>query len=128
MTAPGLFTALLGRHPPLDAALPEMSEIDVEDLISRTELGGMLRAADVHRGGRLRICFGAVDVRVCGCVQDEVGVAEVGRRRECHVPVGASQGARTGERLCQRSAELPARARYEDVSRSERIGDVVLHR
>jgi len=31
LTAPGLFTVLLGRHPPLDAALPEMSEIDVED-------------------------------------------------------------------------------------------------
>ena len=88
----------------------------------------MLRAADVHCGGRLGICFGTVDVRVRGCVQDEVGVAEIGRRRKCHVPVGASQAASTGERFCERSAELPAGARYEDVSRSERIGDVVLHR
>ena len=42
------------------------------------------------------------------------------------VPVGARETARARERLDERGAELAARARYDGVSRAERIGDVVL--
>jgi hypothetical protein len=42
------------------------------------------------------------------------------------VPVFARQAASTGECLEQGGAELAAGAGYDDVSRAERIGDVVL--
>jgi hypothetical protein len=85
----------------------------------------MLRAADVHGSRALRIRFGPVDVRPRGGVQDEIDLAEHGRRHR-HVPVGVRQPARAGERLEQRCAELAAGAGYDDASRAERIGDDVL--
>ena len=106
----------------------------VEDVVGReaheglAELGDVLRPADVDRRCRLRVGFGAVDVRVGGGVQDELDRTEAAWRREGHVPVGVRKAACSGERLEQRRAELPARAGYDDVSRSERIGDVVLQR
>jgi hypothetical protein len=42
------------------------------------------------------------------------------------VPVGARQAERARKGLDERGAELAAGARYDDVSRAERIGDVVL--
>jgi hypothetical protein len=88
----------------------------------------VLRAADVHRGGALRIILGSVDVRPRRGVQDEIDVAERRRCRMLDVPLRARQPARAGKRLGQGSAELPAGARYDDVSRADRIGDVVLQR
>jgi len=44
------------------------------------------------------------------------------------VPVCARESARAGKRLDQRRAELARGARYDDASRAERIGDVVLQR
>ena len=88
----------------------------------------MLRAADVRCGGALWIVFGPVDVRPCRCVQNEIDTAERWGRRMLDVPFCARQPARAGKRLGQGSAELPAGARYDDVSRADRIGDVVLQR
>jgi hypothetical protein len=85
----------------------------------------VLCAADVHGSCTLRIGLGAVDVCPRGGVQDEIELAERGRRHR-HVPVGMRQATRAGERLEQRGAELPARAGYDDASRAERIGDDVL--
>jgi hypothetical protein len=59
-------------------------------------------------------------------VQDEIDTAERRRRRMLDVPLCARQPARARERLEQRGAELAAGARYDDVSRADRIGDVVL--
>ena len=87
----------------------------------------MLRAADVHCGCALRIGFSAVYIRPRSSVEHELDLAEIGRRQR-DVPLCTSQAARTGKRLEQRRAELAAGAGYEDVSRSERIGDFVLHK
>jgi len=88
----------------------------------------VLRAADVHRGRALRVGLGAVDVRPRRGVQNEVDRAEPARRRRGDVPARARQAERAGERLEQRGAELAAGAGYDDASRSDRIGDVVLQR
>ena len=109
----------------------------VEDVVRRerderrAERRDVRRAADVHRGGALRIALGAVDVGPGRGVQDDV--------RRSSSPAGAgsvtSQSARVsarafGERLGERRAELAAGARYEHaaMSRSERIGSLVLQR
>src|SRR5262249_52788537 len=109
----------------------------VEDVVGgvvdqrQTELGDMARAADVDRGGILRVCLGAVHVGPGGGVQDELS-RETGRREGGDVPVGARQreDVVSGERLLQRTPELTTRAGDQDsaVSRSDRIGDLVLHR
>ena len=90
----------------------------------------MLHASDIHRGRLLRIVLGAVDVGPRGRVQNEVGL-ERRRRRERDVPVGARQRPRVRERLGERVAELATRARDHSAarwSRSDKIGDRVLHR
>jgi hypothetical protein len=53
-----------------------------------------------------------------------------GRRRFRNVPVLVADGDYLvrGEGFLQRSAELAARARDQDASRSDRIGDCVLQR
>ncbi len=71
----------------------------------------MLRPADVHRGGLLRVVLGAVDIRPRRRVQDERRRAERCRRRQRHVPVGSREPTRVGERLEQRVAELARRRR-----------------
>ena len=93
----------------------------------------MLRAADVDRGGALRVVLGAVHVRPGRGVQHELGHEREGRRRKGHVPAGVVQGEHVlaRERLLERVAELAARAGDQDaaaVSRGERIGDRWLHR
>ena len=87
----------------------------------------MLRAADVDGGRALRVVLGAVDVRPRRRVQHEIDGAER-RRRERRRPSRRASAARARERLEQRRAELPARAGYDDASRADRIGDVVLQR
>jgi hypothetical protein len=106
--------------------------LSVEDVVRRevderhAEIGDVLRAADVRRGGSLRIVLGSVDVRP-GCrVQNEIDVAERRGRRMLDVPLGACQSTRAGKRLGESAAELAAGAGYDDASRAERIGDVVL--
>jgi hypothetical protein len=70
-----------------------------------------------------------VDVRPRRSVQDEVGSLETRRRRELDIPVPACKCDRVRKLLGERTAELAARAGDQDpLSRSERIGDVVLQR
>ena len=69
----------------------------VEDVVGRVvderraERGRVLRPADVHRRGALRVVLGAVDVRPRGGVQDELGRRLERRRRQRDVPVGARE-------------------------------------
>ena len=86
----------------------------------------MLRAADVRCGGALWIVFGPVDVRPCRCVQNEIDTAERWGRRMLDVPFCARQPACAGKRLDERRAELAACSGYDDASRADRIGDLVL--
>jgi hypothetical protein len=86
----------------------------------------VLRAADIRRGGTLRIVLGSVDVRPCGRVQNEIDAAERRGRRMLDIPLCTCQPTRAGKRLGESAAELAAGARYDDASRAERIGDVVL--
>ena len=98
----------------------------VEDVVRRerderrAELGHMLRPADVHRGGLLRIVLGRVDIRPGGGMQDERRASPEPRRRQRHVPVGARQPARLGKRLEQRVPELAGRACDEGAVRGTR--------
>jgi len=85
----------------------------------------VLRATDVRRSCALRIRLRTVDIGPGRRVQDEIDVAER-RRRMLDVPFFARQAARASERLEQGGAELAAGTGYDDVSRAERIGDVVL--
>jgi len=88
-------------------------------------------SADVHSRRALRVVLRAVHVGPGGGVQHEPDVAEPGRRRMRHVPLLAGERARVREDLGERPAELPPGAGYEDAavaSRSDRIGDDVLHR
>src|SRR5256885_7695024 len=75
------------------------------------------------------VLLGAVDVRPSGCMEDDLGL-DVGRRQR-DVPVGARQRERTvsDELLVKRAAELTPRSGDQDsiASRSDRIGDFVLH-
>ena len=87
----------------------------------------MLSAADVHGRRLLRIRLRRVDVGPRGRVENEVDRRER-RRRQRDVPLRMGQPARAGERLEQRRAELAGGAGYDDVSRSDRIGDVVLQK
>ena len=57
---------------------------------------------------------------------DARAVAE--RRRARNVELLARARVPLGKDLRERAAELAARSRYEDASRSERIGDRVLQR
>jgi hypothetical protein len=68
----------------------------------------VLRAADVDRGGALRIGLGTVDVGPCGGMQDEVDRPEPGRRRRADVPVAERDPSDLviRERLDKRLAEL----------------------
>jgi hypothetical protein len=59
-------------------------------------------------------------------MQDEIHLAERRRRGMLDIPVCARQSARAWKRLDERRAELAGGARYDDASRVERIGDVVL--
>jgi hypothetical protein len=86
----------------------------------------VLRTADVRRGGALRIVFGSIDVRPRGRVQKEIDAAKRWGRRMLDVPLRARQPTRAGKRLDQRRAELAARPGYDDASRADRIGDLVL--
>jgi len=87
------------------------------------------RAAEVDRRRLLGMLFGPVDVRPGGGVQDEVGMFELRGRRELDVPLVAAEGTRLWKFVRQRAAELPGGAGDQDpLSRSERIGDVVLQR
>ena len=107
----------------------------VEDVVGRevdergAELGRVLRAADVHGRGRPA---GRPPRRRRPSTPRRAARGRPRRERPAAgtstSQLGARQAARAGERLEERRAELAARAGYEDVSRSERIGDVVLHR
>ena len=89
----------------------------------------MLRAADVHCGGALRIGLGAVDVGPRRRVQHEVDLAELGGGGSVtSQSARVSAATRSGNASSERGPELAAGARYDDVSRAERIGDVVLQR
>jgi len=85
----------------------------------------VLRTADVGLGRVLRVRLRAVDVGPGSRVQDEIDVAQR-RRGVLDVPVFPPQAARIGEGIEQRCAELAAGAGYDDASRAERMGDVVL--
>ncbi len=114
----------------------------VEDVVARerhereTECGDIRRPADVHGSSALGIVLGTVDVGPRGRMEDEVERWQLGRR-ERHVPVGVGECQQfvAGERLLQRTAELPAGPRYENaaseqaaLSRGERVGVWLLHR
>lgn len=72
--------------------------------------------------------FGQVDVRPRGGVQNEVGRLELWGR-QLDVPLLPPERERLRELLRERAAELPGRAGDQDpLSRSDRIGDVVLQR
>ena len=85
----------------------------------------MLGPADVDRRCVLRIRLGTIDVRPGRGMQDEVDVAEIGRRVR-DVPVGPGQPPCSRKRLDERAAELAAGAGYDDVSRADSSGDCVL--
>ena len=90
----------------------------------------MLHPADVDRCRTLRVVFGTVDIGPRGGVQNEVGV-KTGRRRIGDVPVRTRQSDGVGERLGQRVTELATGAGDHGAarwSRSDKIGDRVLHR
>jgi hypothetical protein len=64
-------------------------------------------------------------------VQHEPRLSQSGRRGIGDVPLLAREGKRVREDLGERPAELPPGAGYEDAtvaSRSDRIGDDVLHK
>ena len=85
--------------------------------------------ADVDGRRFLRMLLGEVDVCPGRSVQDQIGRLELGRRRELDIPVVPSERKRLGELLRERAAELPGCAGDQDsLSRSDRIGDVVLQR
>jgi hypothetical protein len=86
----------------------------------------VLGAADVRGRRVLWVALRPVDVGPGRRVQDEVDVTERRRRRLLDVPVRTSEAACVGERLDERGSELAGGARYDDASRAERIGDVVL--
>ena len=61
-------------------------------------------------------------------MQDQIQRLELGRRQR-EVPVAPAERERVRKLLRERAAELPGRAGDQDpLSRSERIGDVVLQR
>ena len=89
----------------------------------------MRRPADVDGGSLLRVLFREIDVGPGGRVQDEVESSEPGRRGELDVPLLARQSERVGKLFAERAAELAGCAGDQDpLSRSERVGDVVLQR
>ena len=105
------------------AAIDNLMEDAATSEISRSQVWQWIHhRAELDGGGRVTRDLAA------SVVQDELDRTEAAWRREGHVPVGVRKAACSGERLEQRRAELPARAGYDDVSRSERIGDVVLQR
>jgi hypothetical protein len=89
----------------------------------------VLRPADVDRSRFLRLALGPVDVGPCSRVQRQIDCTER-RRRLGDVPLTSRQrdDLVRGELLDERSAELAAGAGYDDASRADRTGDVVLQR
>jgi len=86
-------------------------------------------AADVDRSRLLRLELGLIDVRPSGGVQDEIGRLEPRRRRELDVPAAAVERDGVRKFLRKRATELTGRTGDQDpLSRSDRIGDVVLQR
>src|SRR5262249_11935459 len=98
---------------------------------TQNELGDTARAAPGDPGGHLRGFLRGVPRGPRGGAPDGRH-PETGRREGGDVPVGARQreDVVSGERLLQRTPELTTRAGDQDsaVSRSDRIGDLVLHR
>ena len=85
--------------------------------------------ADVDGRCFLWMTLSQVDVRPGGSVEDEIGCLELEGRRELDVPVVAGEGNRSRKFLRKRAAELAGRAGDQDpLSRSDKIGDVVLQR
>src|SRR5206468_5596742 len=104
----------------------------VEDVVGgvvddrRAERGHVARAGDVDELCSGRVGLRAVDVRPRGSVQDEL---RLGRDRLRDVELRARARGCLRKGLLQRDAELPAGAGDQDtLSRSDRIGDLVLQR
>ena len=90
----------------------------------------MPRSPHVDGGRLLRVGLGAVDVGPGGRVQHEPERLSQFRGRKRDVPVRVAQCHSVRKLARERTAELAARARDYDalLSRSDRIGDVVLQR
>ena len=107
-----------GRRPRADSARRTRRTAPfppVEDVVARerherrAERGGsVLRSADVHRRGALRIVLGAVHVGPGGRVQHEIELRQRGRRQR-HVPVRVPQRKDlvVRERLCSARPSWP---------------------
>ena len=105
----------------------------VEDVVGRevderrAELRRVLRAADVDRRGVLRVASApSTSVHAAACSTRSTSPSGGGGNV-------TSQSARVrprapGNASSERGAELAAGAGYDDASRAERIGDVVLQR
>ena len=133
----------LELRPPVDRQGPWLVGLDVrpglravEDVVrrevddGRAESNDVASPLDVHLRRPFRIDLRAVDVGPGRRVEHQVTVCyEVGLGAR-DVPVGPRERVGGGKRLGKRGAELPAGAGDQDAawSRSDRIGDLVLHR
>jgi hypothetical protein len=107
----------------------------VEDVVGREvddgrpELNNVVGSGNIDSRGLIGLGLGTVDVGPGGRVEDEIGpVPELDRSGD--IELGASSRVRLREDFGERTAELAARSRDQDASRSraDRIGDCVLQR